>query len=121
MSLLALKWASPKVFLGICRMNRYAFYAKKPTQITLNWLYSIGSEYPSVGCSSAEPTSVYTEYSNLHYFYPLITCIVFSGRVNCDIIGKKNTTDPLRNTAYELYLAPFYCIFCNDYFTVFQV
>jgi len=81
MSLLALKWASPKVFLGICRMNRYAFYAKKPTQITLNWLYSIGSEYPSVGCSSAEPTSVYTEYSNLHYFYPLITCIVFSGRV----------------------------------------
>jgi len=40
-------------------------FAKKPAQFDLNWPYSIGSGYPSIGCSPAEPFYVSPDKTNV--------------------------------------------------------
>jgi hypothetical protein len=40
-------------------------FAKNQLKITSNWLYSIGSGYPLIGCSPAVPISVFPDKLNI--------------------------------------------------------
>ena len=46
-------------------MNSYVYICKKPTQNQLELAYSIGLGYPLIGCSSAEPISVFPNTTNV--------------------------------------------------------